>query len=115
MGVKKITTKSKTEGDVLILYLKGEISSTSLEDFKGVIKTTLEQGHRRLILSLIGIDYIDSSGIGAIMGTLLSVKRVGGDLKIADAEKFVSQLFHILEIEKVIPVFPNVEAALAEG
>ena len=114
MGIKKIAVRSETVGDVILLNLNGEISSISLEDFKEIIKAQLENGNRRLVLSLKGIDYIDSSGIGGIMGALLSVKRLGGDLKIVEAEKFVSHLFDILEIEKVIPVYPDVKTALAQ-
>jgi len=43
MGVKKIAARSETVEDAFILYLNGEISSTSLEDFKGTIKAALER------------------------------------------------------------------------
>jgi stage II sporulation protein AA (anti-sigma F factor antagonist) len=115
MGVKKITARSETLEDAFILYLNGEISSTSLEDFKGVIKAALENRHRHLVLSMKEISYIDSAGIGGIMGALLSVKRIGGDLKIAEPGKFVMNLFKILQIEKIIPIYSDVKEALSDG
>jgi len=114
MGVKKIAARSETVEDAFILYLNGEISSTSLEDFKGTIKAALEKGHCNIVLSLREIGYIDSSGIGGIIGALLSVKRIGGDLKIAEPGKFVLNLFKILQIEKIIPIYSDVKEALSD-
>ncbi len=68
----------------------------------------------RIILNLQGVEYIDSGGLGSIVGLLLAARRVHGDLAICEPSARVDNLLKLTKLVSVIPTFPTQEQALAE-
>ncbi|MBN1103402.1 MAG: STAS domain-containing protein [Deltaproteobacteria bacterium] len=99
-------------GDVLVVVPEEKrIDAYSAPDFKGRMVDWINSGHTRLILDLSCVEFIDSSGLGAMVSTL---KTIGnrGDLVICGVQKAVMNLFQLTRMNRVFRIFPSREEAL---
>ncbi len=98
--------------DILVVRVdERRLDASKAPQFKDEITRRIEAGHSRFVLDLGGVDFVDSSGLGAIVACL---KRLGprGDLAIAGAKGAVSRLFTLTRMDKVFPLHDSVDAAV---
>ncbi len=67
----------------------------------------------RVILNLRSVEYIDSGGLGSIVGLALAARRVNGDLGICEPSSRVHNLLKLTKLVSVIPTFRTQQEALA--
>ena len=77
------------------------------ELLKERISNLVQQGHRNLLLNLEGVPYVDSAGLGEIVRTYTTVSRQGGQLKLVNLTKRITDL---LSITKLLTVFETYES-----
>jgi len=76
--------EQRAVGSVMILDLKGKITlGEGDEALKDKINSLILQGHKKMLLNLADVPYIDSAGLGEIVRTYTTVSRQGGQLKEA--------------------------------
>lgn len=66
-----------------------------------------------IVLDLSGVDFLDSTGLGVIVGALKRVRTQGGDLRLAGAPHRVVRVFEITRLDEVLPMHDDVAAAIA--
>ena len=94
-------------GDVMILDLKGKITLGEGDELlKDKVNSLVNQGHRKIVLNLAEVPYIDSAGLGEIVRTYTTVSRQGGSLKLLNLTKRITDL---LSITKLLTVFETFE------
>ena len=85
----------------------------------GTLRATLldliERGDRKLILDLPSVDFIDSSGLGALVSALKHLKQVDpkGDVRLANVQPPVHAVLEIIRLHRVFAQFPSVDAAVS--
>jgi anti-sigma B factor antagonist len=95
-------------GDVTLLDLKGKMTLGEGDELlKDKINSLLTQGHKKLVLNLEAVPYIDSAGLGEIVRTYTTVSRQGGKLKLLNLTKRIQDL---LAITKLLTVFETFES-----
>ena len=95
-------------GDVTIVDLKGQVTlGKGAELLRDKINSLLHQGQRKLLLNLSGVDYLDSAGLGEIVGTYATVRRQGGALKLLG---LTSRIKDLLSITKLLTVFETFDS-----
>ena len=77
-----------------------------------IIRQILEQGGRKILLNLTNVTYIDSSGIGELVGAFTSVQRYGGQLKLLNPVIRVVNILRVTRIDHLFPVSTNEESAI---
>jgi anti-sigma B factor antagonist len=77
------------------------------ELLKDKINSLIHQGQKKLLLNLEGVPYIDSAGLGEIVRTYTTVSRQGGNLKLVNLTKRITDL---LSITKLLTVFETFES-----
>ncbi len=93
--------------DVMILDLKGKLTIGEGDELlKDKVYSLIQQGHKKLILNLEGVPYVDSAGLGEIVRTYTTVSRQGGHLKLLNLTKRIEDL---LSITKLLTVFDTYE------
>ena len=107
---------AKIEPDIVVVRLVGNITVGSeghlLEPF---LKDLLEQGIRKVIFDLSGVEHMDSSGVELIFGCSSTVRASGGQLRLAGASKRVLRLFTITRLDAVLSFSETVEEAGAKA
>lgn len=97
-------------GDVAVIDITGRVTfGEGAELLRDKINSLLHQGYKKLLLNLAGVDYVDSAGLGEIVGTFATVRRQGGTLKLLG---LTTRIRDLLSITKLLTVF---EAFDTEG
>ena len=100
--------QERTLQDVVVLDLKGKLTIGEGDELlKERISNLVQQGHRKLLLNLEGVPYVDSAGLGEIVSTYTTVSRQGGKLKLVNLTKRITDL---LSITKLLTVFETYES-----
>ena len=95
-------------GDVVILDVKGRVMlGEGDEVLKDKINSILNQGRKKIILNLAAVPYIDSAGLGEVVRTYTTVSRQGGQLKLLNVTKRITDL---LAITKLLTVFDTYDS-----
>jgi anti-sigma B factor antagonist len=98
----------RSVGDVVVLDLKGKITLGEGDELlKDKVNSLVNQGHRKIVLNLAEVPYIDSAGLGEIVRTYTTVSRQGGSLKLLNLTKRITDL---LSITKLLTVFETFES-----
>jgi len=100
--------EERTVGDVLILDVKGRITLGEGDELlKDKVNSLLNQGQKKIVLNLAAVPYIDSAGLGEIVRTYTTVSRQGGNLKLLNLTKRITDL---LAITKLLTVFETFDS-----
>lgn len=106
--------KERVVGGVSILDLSGKIVLGEGDvQVKDRIKDLLGDGQRRILLNLAEVNYIDSAGLGTLIGSYTTAKRDGGSLKLVNLTKRIKDLLAITKLITVFETFENEAEALA--
>jgi anti-sigma B factor antagonist len=108
----KLTTRQV--GDVTVVDAAGRITlGEGASMFRDTIRDLAAAGHKKLLLNLAEISYIDSSGIGELVSAFTSVRNQGGELKLLNLTKKVHDLLQITKLYTVFDVKDDEAAAIA--
>ena len=100
--------EERNVGDVVVLDLKGKVTLGAGDELlKDKVNSLVNQGHRKIILNLADVPYVDSAGLGEIVRTYTTVSKNGGSLKLLNLTKRITEL---LAITKLLTVFETFDA-----
>ena len=95
--------------DILIVTLKGELDHNSAEEVRVKIDDKIDMNEaKNIILDFSGVSFMDSSGIGAVMGRYKKISYRGGNLFISN----VNKIFELAGLYKVIKKYNTIEEAV---
>ena len=105
---------SRAIGGVTVIDLDGRITlgegSALLRD---LIHENLDKGHMKLVLNLAAISYLDSTGLGELVSGYRFVKSRGGELKLLNLNKKVSDLLQVTKLYTVFDIHNDESQAVA--
>ena len=73
----------------------------------------LGAGARKVVIDLADVQFVNSSGLGMLIGSLTTMRNAGGDLKIARASKKVQTLIEVTKLHSVFDMYKTVNDAIA--
>ena len=102
---------SRTEGDTLVVQVNAaRIDAAAAIQFKSMMRSETGTGDRRVLLDLAAVEFIDSSGLGAVVAAM---KYLGQDrsLELAGLTGKVSKVFRLTRMDSVFKIHPTAESA----
>ena len=103
----------RSVGDVIVLDLKGKITLGEGDELlKDKVNSLVNQGHKKIVLNLAEVPYIDSAGLGEIVRTYTTVSRQGGSLKLLNLTKRITDLLAITKLLTVFETFDTESEAV---
>jgi anti-sigma B factor antagonist len=100
-------------GDVVVLDLKGKITLGEGDELlKDKVNSLVNQGHKKIVLNLADVPYIDSAGLGEVVRTYTTVSRQGGSLKLLNLTKRITDLLSITKLLTVFETFDSENEAV---
>lgn len=94
--------------NTLIIRLQGEFDLVNAENIRSLIDEKLQEKQiNNLILNLNKVSFVDSSGLGVILGRYKKVKAKNGQMYIVGAQPVVKKILTLSGINKLIPLFSN--------
>jgi anti-anti-sigma factor len=114
-GVVGLQISIREIGDVTVVDLRGRstIDDGSSELLSSQLRELVASGVRNLLLNLVNLIQVDSSGVSVIVGTYVSLKRQGGDLKLLCPCGRVLEVLTVFRLLNTIPTFEDETQALA--
>ncbi len=98
-------------GGIAILSLEGKLNMVSTPILRQEVNSAVAAGNNRIAIDLSAVDFIDSSGLGALINGLKSTRQSGGDLRIANACEQVRLVLELTNIDRVLKPYDNAETA----
>lgn len=100
-------------GEVAILDFSGKITlGEGSSTLRKMIRELVDGGRRKILINLADVDYIDSSGIGELVGAYTTVRSASGELKLVHLTKRVRDIIQITRLFTVFDVQPDEAAAV---
>lgn len=100
-------------GDVSIVDLAGRIT---LGEGSGLVRSTIKDlvnaGHKNILLNLKDVSYIDSAGLGEMVGSYATVTNMGGSIKLLNPQSKVHDLLQVTKLYTVFIAFDDEMEAL---
>jgi anti-sigma B factor antagonist len=107
----KMTTRQV--GDVTVVDAAGRITlGDGATTFRDTVRDLAAAGHKKMLLNLADVSYIDSSGIGEMVSAFTTVTNQGGQLKLLNLTKRVKDLLQITKLYTVFEVHDDEAAAV---
>ena len=108
-----VKIKIRETANAVILEAAGRItlgaSGPSLQD---EVRELLDRGHKNIILDLGEVTFLDSSGLGQLVGSYATAVSRGGNIRLLSLNKRVHDLMQITKLYTVFPIFTDEAAAL---
>jgi anti-anti-sigma factor len=108
----EVTVDPRPDG-AMVVRLNGRLDLLAAGKVKQQLVQAVEDGHRRLVVDLGDVKFIDSSGLGALIGGLKAARLAGGDFRIARPGPQVCLTLELTSLDQVLLPYPTVEEALA--
>ena len=105
--------KIKKESDVSILEIEGEVDVYYSSRLEEKVKNLISEGERRVIIDMTEVSYMDSSGLGVLVGSLKNLKKSKGEMKIAGVKGEIMNVFEITRLNTFFDMYNTVPEALA--
>ncbi len=105
--------EERVVGDVTILDLKGKITlGEGDQAFTDKVNSLALQNRRKILVNLAEVPYVDSAGLGRIVGAYTTISRQGGQLKLVNLTKRITDLLSITKLLTVFETFDSEADAL---
>ncbi|KNX36127.1 anti-sigma factor antagonist [Luteipulveratus halotolerans] len=109
-----LTVTTRDEGDVTVVTLAGEVDVFSAPTLRDEMSTVIARGGTRLLADLTDVPFLDSTGLGVLVGRLKTVRVQDGELRLVISSDRVLRNFQITGLDKVFRIYPTVEEGLAD-
>jgi anti-sigma B factor antagonist len=102
------------EGDTYVVDLTGEIDVHTAPTLKDALKTLTDDGHYELVINLQKVDYIDSTGLGALVGVQKVAREHDGAVTLVLTNPHIKKIFDIMGLVKLFWIFDDEQSAVKQ-
>jgi anti-sigma B factor antagonist len=103
----------QVEPDVTVVELSGHLNlGNELMSLEATVKRAIQEGVRKLVFDLTKLDYIDSAGIGMLVGCNGQMDRAGGKMRVAGAHGTVAKAFEVVHMDRIMALDADIETAM---
>jgi anti-sigma B factor antagonist len=111
-----LSLASRTEGDKTVVSVGGEIDVYTAPKLREQIVQLVEEGRYHLVVDMEDVEFLDSTGLGVLVGGLKRVRAHDGSLRLVCTQERILKIFRITGLTKVFPIHSTVaEAVEASG
>lgn len=96
-----------------VIVCRGRMDVDASGPFKERIGRLCAGGVTRLIVDLSGVDFLDSSGLGALVACLRRVREKHGDIKLAGLRPEVKSIFEITRVSRLFQIYADAAEAVS--
>lgn len=108
--------EKKVEHQTLLLRLDGELDMKTAGALRAEIDKEIERrGVRTVILNFQSVEFIDSSGLGVILGRYKKLMPLGGKLLITSVPSHIYKIMELSGLPKIIEFYPDENSAFEKG
>ena len=99
---------------VSVLNLSGRVTlGEATNKLRETVTAELANGHKNIILNMSGVSYVDSAGLGELVGAYTTATNQGGSVKLLHLQGKMKDLLQVTKLHTIFPVFEDEGAAVA--
>jgi anti-sigma B factor antagonist len=98
-----------------VLSVRGEVDVYTAPKFRERLIELVSDGKHRIIVDLEGVDFLDSTGLGVLVGGLKRLRSHDGDLLLVCTQSRILKVFEITGLTKVFSIYKTVDEAVGEA
>ncbi|MGL5867141.1 MAG: STAS domain-containing protein [Dermatophilaceae bacterium] len=106
-------TTSHRDGGISVVAVGGEVDVTTAAQLRQALDAEVTTGRVRLVVDLEGVTFIDSTGLGVLVGRLKLVRHQSGWLRVVCSTDRILRVFQITGLDKVFGIHRSLDDALA--
>ena len=103
----------KEQGGWVVLSVSGEVDVATAPRLRERLVDLVTEGNHRIVVDLENVDFLDSTGLGVLVGALKRVRGEGGSLDIVCTHERILKIFSITGLDKVFGLHDSVPAAVS--
>ena len=107
----ELEVSTEHEEGFCIVSVSGEVDVYTSPQLKTVLVEAADDSCGIVIVNMDGVGFIDSSGLGVLVGALRRVREAGGDLRVVCGRDNVVKIFRITGLDRVFPMFTSLDQA----
>jgi len=112
VGIIDIAVRSRDEGDRRVVEVEGEIDMFSAPKLREQLLEAVDAARYNILVDLRGVTFMDSTGLGTLVGGLKRVKEHDGTLGLICTSRAVLRVLQITGLDNVFPIHPTLDQAL---
>lgn len=101
-----------TSSGVTVISVQGEVDVYTAPKLREEIHRKMDEGANRVVVDLAGVAYMDSSGLGVLIGALKRARESGGDLVVSSPNARISRILEVTGLSRIFNVRPTNEEAV---
>ncbi|HET7010771.1 MAG TPA: STAS domain-containing protein [Anaerolineales bacterium] len=105
--------KSQVYKRVVAVTVTGRVDSGTAGDLEKALSALANEAHNNIVLDLSGVEFLSSSGLRVLVTTLKGVRKVGGDVRLAQPSQRAIDAINLAGLDVLFKVFPDRESAIA--
>jgi anti-sigma B factor antagonist len=101
--------------DRTVIEVSGEIDVYTAPRLREALISLVDAGNFRLIVDMEGVEFLDSTGLGVLVGALKRVRAHDGSIDLVCTQGRILRIFRITGLSKVFDIYDSVDEAVASG
>jgi anti-sigma B factor antagonist len=110
-----LSLSTRTVGDRTVVEVGGEIDVYTAPKLREQLVELVNDGNFHLVVDMEGVDFLDSTGLGVLVGARKRLRGVDGELSLVCAQERLLKIFRITGLDRVFTLYESVDAATANG
>jgi len=111
----ELALTTRTVDSHTVLEVGGEVDVYTAPKLREELLGLIDGGARKIVVDLGRVDFLDSTGLGVLVGALKKLRAVGGTFGLVCDKEPLLKIFRITALDQVFPLFSTVEAAVGTG
>lgn len=111
----ELSMATRTVGDHTVLDVGGEVDVYTAPRLRERLVELVEQGAKHVVVDLSRVEFLDSTGLGVLVGALKRLRAVNGTLGLVCAHERLLKIFRITALDRVFALYDSVETATEPG
>jgi anti-sigma B factor antagonist len=111
----ELQLSTRTVAGHRVLEVSGEIDVYTAPQLRERLIALVEDGARQVVVDLSRVEFLDSTGLGVLVGALKRLRGVNGDLALVCAQERLLKIFRITGLDRVFTIRDSVDAATSSG
>lgn len=108
-----LTVKTRKVGNVTIVDLHGKITlGENTGILRDELRSLLAQGNKNIVLNMAGVSYVDSAGLGELVGAYTTATNQGGAVKLLHMQGKMKDLMQVTKLHTIFPAFEDEQKAV---